>query len=68
MDDLTGRQIQKPALATYRITLEDGGHQVKINGKFPQTARLDLKHPAEPSFGHPGVRPTPRNVGRTGLP
>jgi hypothetical protein len=44
MDDLARRQIQKCALASHRITFEHRRDPVKINGKFPEAACLDIGH------------------------
>jgi hypothetical protein len=48
MNDLARRQVQKCALASHRITFEDRRDPVKINGKLPEAARIDIGH-AQPN-------------------
>src|SRR6476619_8319409 len=58
MDDLARHQIQKCALASHRITFEHRRDPVKINGKFPEAACLDIGHtqPKPPSATRARVR------------
>ena len=63
MDDLARREVQKCALASHRITFEHRRDPVKINGKLPEAARLDISHtrPIPPSATRPRVQR--RNAG-----